>query len=77
MHIVKEEGRRSGERAHVLPFGVRISTGVGVCGEVPGESSTPENYENLQREYGAGTSSTHFSGKTIAIANFPKNLGQM
>ena len=75
MHIVKEEGKRSGERAHALPFGVRISTGVGVCGEVPGESSTPENFENLQRAY--GTSSAHFSGKKIAIANFPKNLWQM
>jgi hypothetical protein len=46
MVIVKGEGKRSGERAHALQFGVRISTGVGVCGEVPGESSTRENYEN-------------------------------
>lgn len=28
------KGKRSGERAHALQFGVRISTGVGVCGEV-------------------------------------------
>jgi hypothetical protein len=44
MDIVKGAGKKklgSGERAHaLLLFGERTSTGVGVCGEVPGESST-------------------------------------
>ena len=48
--LFRGEGKRSGERAHALQFGVRISTGVGVCGEVHGESSTRVNYENLYRE---------------------------